>query len=740
MVRQGKYTRRPSRRMRLKRSMGRKIRWLRRLSWQKKALIALVPSAVFLVFVPLLTYFYFARDISDVERLMNRNNTGIVLYANDGETEIFRSGQAGRRTPVPINQISPTLQKAAIASEDKNFYEHGGFSVLSTLRAVYGYVINRGGSFGGSTITQQLAKITVLGNERSFMRQYQAFSIAVGIESNYTKDEILEMYLNSVYFGEGAFGIEEAAKVYFNTTPDKLTLAQSAMLIGLLPAPSAYSPISGDIELSKDRQAIVLDRMVENDMISDSEREAAIAEQLAYAEPDQSQSNIAPHFVEMVLNELYEKYGEEVVTRSGYQVRTTLDSSLQQTLQQNITSHISFVQANGGSNAAGIAIDPKSGSVLALVGSADWNNPEWGKVNLTTSARQPGSSFKPIYYATALDNGTITPATILHDVPTDFGNYLPQNADRRFRGNITVRNALSQSLNIPSVEVLRELGIASAIEGAEKLGITSLNESQDYGLSLALGAAEVPLLEMTNAYAAFANEGQLYEAVTVQQIHDKFNTSVYIAPRAVTTSAISPEGAYLISSILSDTTARSPVFGGSLTVPGKTAAVKTGTTDEQRDAWTIGYTPSLALGVWVGNNDNTPMLNGGSGMAGPIWVNTMRQALANTPDTPFTIPAGIVQRAVCYGQEALATRGGYGTFSEYFRSNALPEATCTPIDEPKPEPEPEEIEDDKPKESSEEEEGNNPPTPTSPPTPPVDEEEPVPETSRVGGGRPWRTS
>lgn len=703
--------------MRLKRRMGRKIRWFRRLSWKKKALIAAAPIVVFAVLIPLLTYFYFARDIADVERLMNRNNTGVILYANDGETEIFSTGQAGHRTPVPLDKISPELQKAVIASEDKNFYEHGGFSILSTLRAVYGYVINRGGSFGGSTITQQLAKITLLGNNRSFMRQYQAFSVAVGIENRYTKDEILEMYLNSVYFGENAFGIEDAAKVYFNTTPDNLNLAQSAMLIGVLPAPSIYSPISGDPELAKERQAIVLDRMVENDMISDAERQAALDEQLAYAEPQTSAGDQAPHFVQMVLSNLYEEYGEENVKRSGYQVTTTLDNELQQQLKQNITNHIGFIQANGGSNAAGVAIDPGSGSVLALVGSADWNNPEWGKVNLVTSPRQPGSSFKPIYYSRALDTGVITPATILHDVPTDFGNYQPQNADRRFRGDITVRSALSQSLNIPSVEVLQKLGIASAIEGAEKLGITTIDENKEYGLSLALGSAEVPLIEMTSAYAAFANEGQLYEAVLVKEINDKFNETVYRAPKAVTTPALSPEGAYLISSILSDNAARAPIFGSTLTVPGRTAAVKTGTTDEQRDAWTIGYTPQLALGVWVGNNDNAPMLNGGSGMAGPIWVNTMSGALMGTPDTPFTIPAGIVQRAVCFGQEALATRGGYGTFNEYFKSSALPERTCVPIDEPEPEPE-----EEKPEEQEEDSENKE------------DEDTPPPSEDENGGG------
>lgn len=702
MARQGRYTKNQSKRVRLRKNMSRKIFWFRKLSLKKKALIIGAPIFVFAIFIPLLTYFYFSRDISDVDRLMNRNNTGVVLYANDGKTELFSTGQAGHHTPYPIEEISPALKKAVVASEDKNFYKHSGFSILSTLRAVYGYTISRGGSFGGSTITQQLAKIKLLGNNRSFMRQYQAFSVAVAIENAYEKDEILEMYLNSVYFGESAFGIEEAAKVYFGVTPDELTLAQSSMLIGLLPAPSAYSPISGSEKLAKEQQDTVLRRMVENGLITEEERQNALKEELAYADSAADLNDSAPHFVQMVLEELYQEYGEENVKRSGYRVTTTLDNSLQQTLKQNITNHIGFIQANGGSNAAGVAIDPRNGRVLGLVGSVDWNNPEWGKVNLVTSPRQPGSSFKPIYYSAALDAGVITPATILSDVPTDFGNYQPQNADRQFRGNISVRNALNQSLNIPSVQVLQMLGVDSALEAARKLGITTLDDTANYGLSLALGSAEVPLIEMTNAYAAFGNEGQLYETVLIERIDDKFNAPIFRAPRAVTTRAISPEGAFLISSILSDNNARAPIFGASLIIPGRDAAVKTGTTDDQRDAWTIGYTPQLAVGVWVGNNNNATMLNGGSGMAGPIWVNTMNQALSGIPNTPFTIPAGIVQRAVCIGQEALATRGGYGTFNEYFRSTALPTQSCVPAEEPKPE-EKEEI----PPKTSEDEDDDN---------------------------------
>lgn len=689
-----------------------KWRWFKRLVWWQKTLLVGGPLILVALVIPLLTFFYFSMTMGDVEELMNRNNTGVVLKDKNGEI-FYSRGTAVHREMIPIEDIAESTRQALVASEDKNFYDHSGVSILSTLRAVYGYVLSGGGEFGGSTLTQQLAKMTLLSSERGFLRQYQAFSVAVAIEQRYDKDEILAMYLNTAYFGNSSFGIEQAARNYFDKSPADLTLAESAMLVGLLPAPSIYSPVTGDPEKGVQRQEEVLSRMVREEMISESEKEAALSEELALR-PPATITNDAPHFTEMVLSELYERYGEDTVERSGYQVTTTLDLNTQKILKKNIENHIGFIAANGGSNAAGVAIDPKTGGILALMGSADWNNEEWGKFNIATNVRQPGSSFKPIYYSAALASGAITPATILHDVPTDFGGYAPQNADRQFRGNITVRSALSQSLNIPSVEVLQKIGVDAGVEAATKLGITTIDKDNQYGLSLALGSAEASLLEMTNAYAAFANEGQLSKTVTIKEINDKFNASVYRAPQAVTTSAISPEGAFLISSILSDNAARAPIFASSLTVPGRTVAVKTGTTDEQRDAWTIGYTPQMAVGIWVGNNNNAPMMNGGSGMAGPIWINTMSQALQGAPNVAFTIPAGIVQRAVCFGQEALASRSGYGTFSEYFSLSALPSATCTPIEEPKPEEE--EKKDEEPAETEEETEDEDEDEDTTPPS------------------------
>lgn len=667
------------------RKVSKAVAWFRGLSWWRKALVIGVPLVVVLLVIPLATYAYFARDISNKDHLMNRNNTGVAIYANDNKTVLYSTGRAERQDLVPLASVSKDMQNAVIASEDKDFYNHGGFSVLSTMRAVYSFAITGGKTFGGSTLTQQLAKITLLSSNRTFLRTYQAFSVAVAIENTYSKDEILEMYLNSAYFGEQAFGVQDAAKYYFGTTPDKLNLAQSSMLVGLLPAPNIYSPISGNVEYAKERQATVLDRMVANGYITKEQKSAAIAEELAYQPAQSIADSSAPHFAQMVLDELYKKYGQETVERSGYRVQTTLDPNTQQILQANIAGHAAYIQRNGGSNAGGIAIDPTTGQVRALVGSIDWNNSDWGKVNMATTARQPGSSFKSIYYAQALADGVITPATILHDVPTDFGGgYEPLNADKRFRGDVTARSAISQSLNIPSVEVMDKLGVRNAVTAANRMGISSIDSKANYGLSLALGAAEAPLIQMTNAYAAFANGGQQFTPTIIQQVSDKYNGSVF-KTQEKSKQVISPQGAYLISSILSDNNARAPIFGSSLTVAGRTAAVKTGTTDDSRDAWTIGYTPQLAVGVWVGNNNNDTMLNGGSGMAGPIWVKTMQQTLRGVPNTQFTIPTNVVKRSVCYGTGGLATTSGTNTYEEYFLVTALPTNSCQAAQPPKEE-------------------------------------------------------
>ncbi|UTX51401.1 PBP1A family penicillin-binding protein [Candidatus Saccharibacteria bacterium TM7i] len=658
-------------------------RWFKRLSKPKKALVIATPLLAFLILTPIFTYLYYANAISDPDRLMNYNNAGVVLLDSDGKP-FYSFGTANRGERLPLDQISDYTEKALISSEDKNFYKHGGFSLFSILGALYANILSGDATaYGGSTLTQQLAKNTLLSKNQTFLRKYQELTVSLAIEQRYSKDEILDLYLNSVYYGEGAFGIGNAAKTYFGKSAADLDLAESAMLVGVLPAPSAYSPVSGNPAYAKERQGTVLGRMVDNKVITQTESDAAKAEVLAYAPQSEGQNGTAPHFAEMVLNELYKKYGEERVTRSGFRVTTTLDLALQKAANETVSKQISFIQRNGGSNAAVVAIDPATGEIRALVGSADYNNEDFGKVNMAITPRQPGSSIKPLYYTEAMRRDLITPATILKDEPTDFGGgYRPLNADRRFRGNVTVRNALAQSLNIPSVEVMQKLGVANTVDTLRQLGISTIDSSKDYGLSLALGSAEAKLTEMTNAYAAFANSGKQYETTSVTEIKDKFEKQIFRNTTKTPKQVMDADSTFLISNILDDESARAPVFGSSLNTNGYSVAVKTGTTDEARDAWTIGYAKQLTVGVWVGNNNNTPMNNGGSGMAGPIWRSVMMAGLKGQSNQPFTAPSGVQRILICKSNGLRAIGGGTdGTYQEYFKSGTAPSKTC---DVPKP--------------------------------------------------------
>lgn len=651
MVRQGRYTKKKTLYQRVRNSVKRRFDWFRRLSKPKKALVIVTPVLAFLIFTPVVTYIYYYNDIADKDRLMNRNNTGIVLYDQHGE-EFYSLGTAKHRELLSLDAISDSTEQALLSSEDKNFYNHSGFSLPSILKALYANITSGDATaYGGSTLTQQLAKNTLLSTNQTFFRKYQELFVAIAIEQRYSKDDILEMYLNSVYFGNDSFGIEEAAENYFAKKPSDLTLAEASMLVGVLPAPSAYSPVTGSAQYAKERQATVLDRMVKNGVITEIEKEAAYSQELIY-QPIKAISNDAPHFTSMVLSELYDKYGEETVKRSGYQVTTSLDLALQRSAISAVTSNLRQIRAKGGSNAGVVVIDPGTGQIRALVGSIDYANPDFGQVNMATSKRQPGSSFKPIYYARAMADDIVAPASIIRDEKTTFGNWTPKNASGRFYGNISVRHALGWSLNIPAVKVLEQVGVEAAIDQAKAMGVSTLGDSTHYGLALALGSAEVPLTEMTNVYATFADEGQYKATTTVASIKNKFNKQIYTA-KASASQVLSKQGAYLISNVLADNAARAAIFGSSLNVYGtdnklKQVAVKTGTTDDSRDGWTIGYTPDIAVGVWVGNNDNTPMASGGADTAGPVWKAIMRQAIgADTPE--FVEPTGVVKQEACIG-------------------------------------------------------------------------------------------
>lgn len=635
-------------------------------SLRKKTAIIGGATLLFLIVFPIASYLYFVRDINDQERLMNRNNTGIVM--TDRNDEVFYSfGKSATEKFYTLDDMAESLPQALIAAEDGDFYEHGGFSLRSMAGALAGNLLNLElTKYGGSTITQQLVKNNLLTDRKTYLRKYQELSIAIAIERQYSKDEILELYLNSVYYGEGSFGIEQAAETYFDASPDQLSLAQSSMLIGLLPAPSVYSPITGDADLSKEQQVRVLQAMSEEGFISEEEQALAQAAELSYVDSNPNEQEYGHHFSNMVMEELQERYGEEQVTRSGFRVRTSLDLEKQKHAEATVAEQIERSFAQGASNGSLVAIHPENGEVLALVGSADWNNEEFGQVNMATSPRQPGSSFKPIYYAEALDKQLITGASIIRDEPTSYGDYVPENYDFNFRGDITARYALANSLNIPAIKVIEQLGVEEAAATAQRMGISDVDQPDTYGLTLALGTAETKLIDMTSAYAAFANLGIQHTPTTILAIQDKFGQETYRA-RPDAERVQSAAASYMISSILSDERARAATFGSRLNISGRSVAVKTGTTNENKDAWTIGYTPSLAVGVWVGNNDNEPMQVGGSALAGPIWRLTMEHSLAGSSPESFPIPGEVNAIYICSVN---------GSYEEYFFSGYEPEAQC----------------------------------------------------------------
>lgn len=668
--------------------------------------IMAVSLALFLVMVtiPVITYAYYAHDISDPERLMNRNNTGIVILDRNGET-LYSYGKTNHQKRVPLNEVSDSLEQAVIASEDKNFYKHPGYSPRGIAVALYANIVNKDLTrYGGSTITQQLVKNTLLTSNKSFLRKYQELSIAIAIDRHYSKDKILEMYLNSVYFGEGAFGIDQAAKTYFNKSAGELTVAESSLLVGILPAPSTYSPVSGDKAKAKEQQERVLTHMATDGYINQEQRDQALQTELKFETAAAGTQEHAQHYTQMVLEELKNRYGEERVARSGYRVTTGLDLSWQREAEKLVKARVAQLSRQGGTNAGLVAIDPRTGEIRAMVGSANWEDPEFGKVNMATSARQPGSSFKPIYYAEAMDKKLITPATIMEDKPKTYGgNYKPENYDFRYRGNISIRKALALSLNIPAVDVMQKLGPEEASAAARRMGISTITEPQKYGLSLGLGTAEAKLLEMTNAYAAFANQGNQYSPVLIASIKNKFDKTTF-TNKARSKRVLSQEASFLVTSILSDKQSGASTFGSSLTVPGRPTAAKTGTTDKNRDAWTIGYTPSVAIGVWVGNNANQPMTGvAGSSGAAPIWKGATQSFLKGKPAENFVQPAGVVKVRVCMSDGLRAEREHAGTYEEFFKKDGVPAGKCAgPVAEPPKEEKKEEKKEVKPEEKREE--------------------------------------
>lgn len=658
---------------RLKR--GKKVNWktsLKKLfsNPKKKLMYIGILILVILVIIPPATYLYFASDLKSKESIMNTQATGLTLLDRNGQP-FYTYDQAKSISYVPISEIPQSMQHAVVASEDKNFYTNPGFSITGIARAFLVDIFAHKIVEGGSTITQELAKNAFLSDSQNFLRKYQELVLAAELNRRFSKQDILELYLDSVYFGEGAFGIQNAAETYFGIPAKNLDLAQSALLVGVLPAPSVYSPLSNSPSIALTRQKIVLNEMVEDGYITQDQATQAENETLTYnTNKPQTQSIIAPHFALYIRDQLFKQYGEEEVVRDGFRVTTTLDSDLQQYAQQTVANQVENLRYDKATNGALVALNPENGQILAMVGSYDWDDPQFGQTNMAIAPRQPGSSFKPIIYGRAFEDNLITPATILQDVKTTFpGNYTPHDYDYRYRGPVTVRRALANSLNIPAVEVMEKVGVPNGLDQAQKMGITTLESASHYGLSFVLGSGEVPLLQMTNVYATFADQGVYHDTTGIIQIQDKYGTTVKAPTNFFSflsminpfnwlkntsdhnnQQVISPEAAYLITSILSDNAARAEEFGGALTI-NRTAAVKTGTTDDFKDALTLGYTPSFVVGVWVGNNDDKPMDSvAGSLGAAPIWREVMEHYLIDTPNETFPMPSDIVTEEVCpYG-------------------------------------------------------------------------------------------
>lgn len=561
-----------------------------------------------------------------------------TIYDKSGNHILYELYGEENRKIVEHSYISENIRKATIAAEDDSFYKHNGFDIKSIVRAFQVNLRNDQISQGGSTITQQLARSIYLSNEKTIKRKVKEILIAVKMERKINKDDILDYYLNTVPYGANAYGVESASRIFFGKNAKDLSLAESALLASLPKAPTYYSPYGTNKDELMIRQKLIIERIAELGLVTREEAENAKNENVAEKILDYKSKIEAPHFVFHVIGELEEKYSKDELEVKGLKVITTLDYELQKVAEKVILNGVDGVVSRyGGSNAALVALEPSTGGILAMVGSKDYfDDTADGQVNVTTRLRQPGSSIKPIIYAAAFEKG-YQPETRITDSQTNFGpdgsgrDYIPRNYSGDYKGNISMRQALSMSLNIPAVKTLNSIGIDSAINMAEKLGIKTFTDRNRYGLSLAIGGAEVTLLQETAAYSVFANDGIRQKASAIQKISSAEGEVIFSKDSINGERVIEAEVARKINSILSDNEARTPVFGpnSSVFIPGKVVAAKTGTTQEYKDAWTVGYTPALAVGIWTGNNDSRPMKGGadGSVVAAPIWKDFMTKAL-----------------------------------------------------------------------------------------------------------------
>lgn len=585
-----------------------------------------------------------SRDLPNPDKLIDRAVAqSTKIYDRGGEHLLYEVYNEKKRTLIDLKDVPEYVKWATITIEDKNFYEHGGVAWLSIARATLANLLGRRvGGGGASTLTQQLIKNAILTNEKTLSRKIKEAILAKQLERKYTKDQILKLYFNEIPYGSSNYGIEAASQSYFGKSAKDITLAEAATLAALPQAPTRYL---NNPELLKGRRDYILDKMVEYGRLG--EEEAATAKQQPFKLNKTSAPIVAPHFIFYIKELLTEKYGERAVEQGGLKVITTLDFDKQKIAEEEITKAMETIEKKyKATNAALVALDVKTGQILAMVGSHDFFDEEHdGQVNVALRPRQPGSSFKPFVYAAAFAKG-LTPDTKVYDVETVFKteikDYAPHNYDGQEHGLVSLRQALAGSLNIPAVKTLYLTGINNVLDLAEKVGYTTLKDRSRFGLSLVLGGAEIKLLEHTAAYATLAREGAMIPTSAILEVTDAKGESLEKWSEPTAQEAISANIVRQVTNILSDNDARAFIFGANnpLTLPDRPVAAKTGTTNDWRDAWTLGYTPSLAAGVWVGNNNNAAMTKkaDGSYVAAPIWQAFMKRALANTALEPFNQP------------------------------------------------------------------------------------------------------
>ncbi len=598
------------------------------------------------------------KDLPSPKKLSSSNFPVSTKIYDRNSQLLYEIYAEQNRTPIGLEEIPEVVKQATIAIEDKDFYKHGPLDFRGMTRALINILFKRNLQ-GGSTITQQLVKVVLLSPERTLRRKLREAFLATLTEIIYSKEQILEMYINSVPYGGTAYGVEQAAKKYFDKSAKDLNLAEAALLAGLPASPTRFSPFGANPQLAKQRQTQVLKRMVEDGYITKEQAERAAGQELNYAV--EKIDIYAPHFVMYVKEILVERYGQQLVEQGGLRVKTTLDLNIQEFAQNVVATQTAKLKDYQVSNGAALVGKPKTGEILAMVGSRNYFDEEIdGNVNLTTSLRQPGSSIKPVNYAAGLANG-YTAADMFLDVPTCFAVggqplYCPKNYDNQFHGPSQMRFALGNSYNVPAVKMLALNGVETMIATASAMGITGWKDPSNYGLSLTLGGGEVTMTQMVTAFGCFANKGKRIDLYPILEVKDyKGNVLESYDPEnnPPTGEKVLPPGvAYIISHILLDNNARTAAFGDNsqLVIANHAVSVKTGTTDDLKDNWTIGFTPSFLVASWVGNNDSSPMnpyLVSGVTGAAPIWNKIMSFVLKDQPDEWPVKPATVEGRQIC---------------------------------------------------------------------------------------------